>query len=325
MAGESGAVCPAVIHAGAIIVGLVVRGTRSYYYTSRRVGGRVVTRYAGSGECAVLMARSDAIRRSHREAETATRATTAAAARSEFADLRAQIAAMNSAVAAALRASGWHQHRREWRKKRGTTMTLPLATIDATGTWVSAELSAAAGKLSPEQSQQARAGDRAAVPAVNAYLANPAATALWGDLGRHLTLKLIRLHVGNDVLLETATIKFASELRGRLAGPNSTPLELLVAERVVVAWLFVNWAENQYASLVREGTTYRDAEFQLKRIGLAKGTCRVGIRVDRRDNQQAPSRRPRCDVSLPGRCRNSSPRYLATEKRRIEGRPSGHR
>ena len=240
MAGESGAVCPAVIHAGAIIVGLVVRGTRSYYYTSRRV----VTRYAGSGASAVLMARSDAIRRSHREAAAAERANAAATVRAEFTELCKQFTAVHSAVAVALRAAGWHQHRREWRKERGTTMTLPLATIDTTGTWVSAELSAAAGKVSPELSQQARAGDRGAVPAVNAYLDNPAATALWGDIGRHLMLKLIRLHVGTDVLLETATIKFASELRGRLAGPNPTALDLLVAERVVVAWLFVNWAEN---------------------------------------------------------------------------------
>ena len=92
-----------------------------YYYRTRKVGGRVVREYVGTGRVAELVAEMDAIEREEREAERAAR-------RAERAELEALDAPLNQLndladllARAALVAAGFRQHKRgEWRKKRGS-------------------------------------------------------------------------------------------------------------------------------------------------------------------------------------------------------------
>lgn len=144
-----------------------------------------------------------------------------------------------------------------------------LSAADVRRTWVPSEISAAAGKLPGETARQANDGDRECIAAVDAFLSNPAATALWGDICRHALLKVVRIYAGKDLLLERAVLKFASELRTELAGPNPDALDLILAERVVIAWAFVTTAEMQYARRMQQEPPYRALEFDLKRIDLA--------------------------------------------------------
>jgi hypothetical protein len=90
-----------------------------YYTRSRKVNGRVVREYVGGGELAELAARLDAIQRQEREAERATRQ----GERAELDTLDEPVDRMCQEVEllarAALRATGYHQHKRgEWRKRR---------------------------------------------------------------------------------------------------------------------------------------------------------------------------------------------------------------
>jgi hypothetical protein len=86
-----------------------------YYTRSRKVNGRVVREYVGTGEAAEQVARLDASTRQEREARRAARAELAALDAplddlAEVTDLLAQ---------AVLVAAGYRRHHRgEWRKRR---------------------------------------------------------------------------------------------------------------------------------------------------------------------------------------------------------------
>lgn len=161
-----------------------------------------------------------------------------------------------------------------------------LATMtadQARASWHPGELSAAAGKLDPETAAQAAKGDAAVLPAVDAFLAaDPAATALWGDMGRRLLRRWVRRYAGNCLTTERAVLRLAADLRARLAGPRPTALDVLLAERVVIGWVFLSWCEAQYEGLVAE-VGIAQQQFHLKRIDLAHrgllSACRTLAKV----------------------------------------------
>jgi hypothetical protein len=69
-------------------------------------------------------------------------------------------------------------------------------------------------------------------------------------------------------VIRAGVIRFASDLRSQLAGPAPSALDLVVAERVVLGWVFLNWAEWQYAALA-SGLNLRQSDFHLRRIDMA--------------------------------------------------------
>ena len=90
-----------------------------YYTRSRKVNGRLVRQYIGSGELGALAAEVDALERKRREIGRA-------AFQAEQMDLQALDGALDELndvadllACAALAAAGFHQHKRgEWRKQR---------------------------------------------------------------------------------------------------------------------------------------------------------------------------------------------------------------
>ena len=90
-----------------------------YYTRSRKVNGRVVREYLGTGRVAELVAQMDALDRERRRLEAL-----------DLRDKKAELAALDAEITdliettdlvarAALLAAGYHQHKRgEWRKKR---------------------------------------------------------------------------------------------------------------------------------------------------------------------------------------------------------------
>ena len=102
---------------------LVYRNGRPYLYKSSREGGRVVCRYQGSGEAAVLIAQIEAIEGQERD-EDAERQRDLCR---RFDAVDEPVAVLSDLVDAlvqsALTAAGWHRPgRHPWRKRR-TTMT----------------------------------------------------------------------------------------------------------------------------------------------------------------------------------------------------------
>jgi hypothetical protein len=94
------------------------RGGR-YYTRSRKVNGRVVREYVGTGPLAEFVAQMDALKRLRREER-------AKAWREERESLEALDRSLEELYEAArvltqatLLTAGFHQHRGEWRKRRG--------------------------------------------------------------------------------------------------------------------------------------------------------------------------------------------------------------
>ena len=100
-------------------MGWETRGGCGRYYTrSRKVNGRIIREYVGTGIVAELAALHDAEERAQRLAEREriqneeARWTAATAALVELSQL------LDGLTAAALISAGYHQHHREWRKRR---------------------------------------------------------------------------------------------------------------------------------------------------------------------------------------------------------------
>lgn len=50
-------------------------------------------------------------------------------------------------------------------------------------------------------------------------------------------------------------------MRRDLAGPDPTPLERLLVDRVVLCWLFATYADTRYAMKLKEGLTFREGDY----------------------------------------------------------------
>jgi hypothetical protein len=94
------------------------RGNRQHFYTARREGGRVVKEYVPVA-VAPLAAQLAAEQRAERDAERAA----AARARADLDDLAAALDPVvelaDLAHRAAMLAAGYHDHKGQWRRRRG--------------------------------------------------------------------------------------------------------------------------------------------------------------------------------------------------------------
>ncbi len=224
------------------------RNGRVYYYQSRRIGDRVRREYRGCGHLATLMGRLDRVQRERKKLDKWSRDHRRARWQKRFKQLRRALGRAGRLVAAALRAAGWHLHNREWRKKRGRPMTSDVARVIEA--WLPADLQARAGVLDADTAARARQGDRTALTGVREYLDNPAAVALWGDTGRQVLERWARVHANGDLVKEEAMLRRAAALRDGLAGSKPSTLDLLLAERVVLAWVTLTVVENWHAGLM---------------------------------------------------------------------------
>lgn len=90
-----------------------------YYTRSRKINGKVVREYIGQGVEAELAAWEDSVKRREREVEQAARK----AKKEELSELETLMKELNdevdSLIPAVLAVAGYHQHKGQWRKKRG--------------------------------------------------------------------------------------------------------------------------------------------------------------------------------------------------------------
>ena len=100
-------------------MGWEVRGRCRFYTRSRKLAGRVVREYVGTGAVAELAAAADALRRADRQAAAdALRAEQVRWAEAA-APLKELSCAADLLTRATLLAAGYHQHSRSsWRRKR---------------------------------------------------------------------------------------------------------------------------------------------------------------------------------------------------------------
>jgi hypothetical protein len=106
---------------------------------------------------------------------------------------------------------------------------------------------APAGPKKPDDllvlARRAQKGDKTVLPALREALKDPALVDhLGGDLARLAQSALVDKFSGNLLFRETLQRKL-DLLREELSGPNPTPLERLLVERVVSCWLYLHHVE----------------------------------------------------------------------------------
>src|SRR4051812_48843084 len=103
---------------------------------------------------------------------------------------------------------------------------------------------------------RAQGGDLACLPELRALLDQR--RELWeraGDLAQHAELSMLRLVAGTNLLALEAVQRKLAELKAELAGPNPSPLERLLVDRVGVCWLQVHHLDLQAGSVADGGNT----------------------------------------------------------------------
>jgi hypothetical protein len=101
--------------------------------------------------------------------------------------------------------------------------------------------------------RRAAGGDESTLPAVREYLKRPGALEAYGDMGRIAQQKLIKLFTGKHLVCREAMLARLEQLRKDLAGQSPTPLERLLAERIVACLLHLEYLELNYSVQVEKG------------------------------------------------------------------------
>lgn len=94
------------------------RGKRSYFYRKERVNGKVKSIYIGSGELAALLDYHDKDRRESKKFEKENQARERIKAEILDDEINALSEINQCLVDALFLINGFHQHKRQWRKKR---------------------------------------------------------------------------------------------------------------------------------------------------------------------------------------------------------------
>ncbi len=99
-------------------MGWETRGNREYYYEKEWIDGKCVSKYRGTGELAVLIGQLERGRRLERRQDRAAEARKRVSAGSIDSEID-QLSKLNKSLVDALfLINGYHQHKRQWRKKR---------------------------------------------------------------------------------------------------------------------------------------------------------------------------------------------------------------
>src|SRR5262249_30699602 len=94
--------------------------------------------------------------------------------------------------------------------------------------------------------RRAEQGDQAVLPELRKLLSDtPALWEGYGDLAAQAEASLITLAAGANLLLAESLLHKTEAMKAELAGPEASPLERLLAGRVVMCWLQTSYFDVQ--------------------------------------------------------------------------------
>lgn len=214
-------------------MGWETRAGNQYYYRKVRAGGRVISQYVGTGELAGLVAQLNEIDQQRRKFERDVRQ----AEQADIAALDSQVdefcAVVGQIVKAVLLATGHHQHKRQWRKRR-------MAKEE----W-SEELSAALGRVQKDKPTKT---DKALI--TKFIQETPGGWMVYGDLYRNAIASTIKMMTGNKSsgwLLGVSLEKRLDNLKADFGYNTGSPIERLLIEQICLCWLKLYWLENIFS------------------------------------------------------------------------------
>lgn len=114
---------------------------------------------------------------------------------------------------------------------------------------------------------------------------------IWQTLGntsRHSMLGLIRQISGDDPVLGECLRRRVDHFVLDFVEAATSPLERLAAERVVVSYVFLEFAEHEFvAALSRSGETLKSRQYRSKQCALAEANYRAAVRMLREVQKSA--------------------------------------
>lgn len=221
-------------------MGIVRKGKHSYLYRSSRRDGRVVTEYVCCGEMAVLLAQLRAAERAEK-AEQRRQFLEWEQRRRETERVLVESAGRARAVAdEALRAAGWHQVGRKWRKKLSVVEAERRLGRRSAGTTEERPI----GGTMADTPTQLEPGDDPVHVVAGEWLLDTLAL-------KHVT----NLAMGLDASDEGKAY-FRAELKGfmaQIAGDAPSPIELLLAQTAAYDWAALRTWQAEYFRMCRTG------------------------------------------------------------------------
>jgi hypothetical protein len=98
--------------------------------------------------------------------------------------------------------------------------------------------------------ERAEQGDVSVLGELRAALdANAWVWERYGDLAQQSMAAWLQLIAGSNIMLHESTRRKTEQLREELTGPEPSPLEKLLIERIVSCWLQVNYTDAAYAQM----------------------------------------------------------------------------
>ncbi|CAN5676813.1 hypothetical protein BH23PLA1_BH23PLA1_36180 [soil metagenome] len=98
---------------------IVYRNGFPYLYRSKRKGRRVTSEYVASGESALLIDQMEKIERDERDYQRWKEQEERKADQKRQRELDNLVADVRTIATSALESAGYHQHRGQWRRRRG--------------------------------------------------------------------------------------------------------------------------------------------------------------------------------------------------------------
>jgi hypothetical protein len=235
------------------------RKGRRYFYQAVRRDGRVVKVYHGRGETAELAERLLTQNRLVRATETKSLRVAQEACRALDRIMKDLDLACRQLVETTLRAAGYRKTvNYEWRGAMTRTDPQPTDTTQVDPAEDVVEQPGQSPGSDPDSSQKLR----------ESLDATPGAWERAGDLAAHAEREWLELIAGPQDVFKEALARKAEALRLEMAGPDPTPIERLLAGRIVANWLQVHYAEASCARL--RDAPLRHAEFAQKRMDAAQ-------------------------------------------------------
>ena len=127
--------------------------------------------------------------------------------------------------------------------------------------------------------RKAEQGDKSVLPTLQTWMdSTPGYWETVGDLAKTARQSLIETISGDNLLVQEAHDRKCIALTKELAGPQPSPLERLLVERIVLCWLHLYYAEALYVQHLEKLTLPQDAYYQ-QRISKAQARYLSAMRT----------------------------------------------
>jgi hypothetical protein len=266
-----------------------IQGSRAYEIHSIRRGRKVTSVYLGGGsisaESALFFRQLEAGRRAEREAAREAWE----AERGQLVEVERRFIEMDEAydelAEAALYATGHHRPSRgRWRKRRTRTMASTIQTTPTDPPLVSeAEMGDLLDRLDRADGEEkknlqnhihqgiqlllkhARLGVEAAVPALRVVLARRPQRFGNMEIFTFAARATANVAASNDSFLTDVLLGEIRRTASEVAGPNPTPVERLLAERVALTWFDAHQADCKFLEATGgEGCSIAKADYLVR-------------------------------------------------------------